>query len=111
MSSIFETYYSLAEIAQRIPKSGDFWRAELKAGKFQGDCVFIGGEYFVPASGVAHYLDAHKLGAAPLSEMVNGRARQDVEDRAPLSFGTPARSAGELRRKLVQAPGQEATHG
>lgn len=109
MSAVFEVFFSLAEIAQRIPKSGDFWRAELKAGKFGGRCVSIGGEYFVPASGVAQYLDEHRLGAVPLAHLANGRHRQaEIAQRGLLSCGTPARSAGELRRKVVPTPGQEA---
>lgn len=30
MSAIFETYFSLAEIAARIPRGANFWRAEIK---------------------------------------------------------------------------------
>lgn len=87
MSRTFEVYFSLAEIAQRIPKSDKFWRAELK--------------------GVAYYLDTHKLGAGPLAAMVNGRGRATPDERAEVSTGTSARSAGELRRKTqpVQTPG------
>lgn len=120
MSSTFETYFSLAEIGQRIPKSDKFWRAELKAGAFGPGCVSIGGEYFVPASGVAAYLEAHSLGARVVVELFDGRERQPVEERPALSSGTKARSEGELRRVLsgaahggsvVQTLGQEATHG
>ena len=109
MSSNFETYFSLAELAQRIPKSATFWRAELKAGAFGplDRCLFVGGEYYVPASAVAHYLDTHKVGAGPLADLTNSRQRQPEEPRADLSPGIAARSAGELKRKLETAGHEE----
>jgi hypothetical protein len=101
LSATFETFFSLGEIAQRIPKSDKFWRAELKRGAFGPGCVLIGGEYFVPVSAVAAYLERHGIGARPLAELVNGRTRQALPAPAALSAGTAARSAGELRRKLA----------
>lgn len=109
MSANFELYFSLAEIAERIPKTDQFWRAEFKAGAFGPleRCLQVGGEYFVPASGVAYYLDSHKIPAAAFAHLVNGRHRQASPARAVLSGGITARSAGELRRKLVQTPEHE----
>jgi len=124
----FETYFSLAEIAQRIPKSDKFWRAELKRGAFApalpngqpdlSNVLQVGGEFFVPASGVAYYLAAHAA-AAPVpvvASFMAGRARQPLPAPPRPAAGIRARSAGELRRKIdagvVQTFGREvANHG
>lgn len=114
---MFETYFSLAEIASHIPKSAEFWRRELKRGAFSprlsdagqpdlSNVVEVGGEFFVPASGVAFYLDAHRLGASALAGLVNGRQRQPAPGRA-VFVGRRVRTIGELRRTIDQ----EASNG
>lgn len=122
----FEAYFSIEEICRRIPRSPKFFRAEIQRGAFSparradgspdtSNIMLIDGSYFVPASGVAHYLDAHRLGATRLVELQEQREREavDAPDLSAVSSGIPARSAGELRRKLgaVQTFGQEACNG
>ena len=100
MSATFETYFSLVEINQRIPKTAGFWRAQVKCGALGAFVVKVGGEFFVPASSIAAYLDARTLGAAPLAALFDAGKRQAVPGRFSTD-GTPARSPGELRRKLA----------
>jgi len=121
----FEHYFTIEELCRRIPRSAKFFRAELQRGGFSpgrradgspdtSNVLLIDGSYFVPASGVAHYLDAHRLGAARLVEMLD-RERDlpvDAPDLSDFGAGVPARSAGELRRKLsVQTSGAKEAHG
>lgn len=114
----FEAYFSIEEICRRIPRSPKFFRAEIQRGMFSpsrrpdgspdtSNVMVIDGSYFVPASGVAHYLDSHRLGAARLVELQDDREREPVDaaNLSAVSPGISARSPGELRRKLQEAVG------
>jgi hypothetical protein len=93
---VCELYYSIADLSTLLRFAEKTLRAKIKAGDFSppgangepdlGNILEISGELRVPASGVNHFLDRHRL----------------VYD-----VGVKARNLGELRRKLgkVQTSG------
>lgn len=81
-----EMHYTAQELAVLMRKCDRFVRDEIKAGAFGPDVFFVGGDYLVAASAANAYMERHRLPAPPAVQM-----------------GVPARSEGELRRKLAAA--------
>lgn len=120
----FEQYFTIEEIAARIPRSAKFFRAEIQRGRFSpnrlpdgtpdlSNIQIIDETYMVPLSGILFYLAQHSAAQLTLvADLVAHRLRPEAETRPSLSTnGTAARSRGELVRKLsVQAHGQEAVN-
>ena len=99
MSAIFELYFSVGEIAQRLDVSDKWVRARVQAGEFGCNIVLVAGELRVPLSGVLFFLGSRRLNGECIAAAVADRMRplpQRVFSEKP---GIPARSDGELRRK------------
>lgn len=106
-----EVYYSTGELATRLDKAPRSIRRWAYDGEFGGDVVSIGGDIMVPESGVAAYLEHHKLhiGAeASAARRALMRRRLDGLSAREQSGGVSARSTGELL-VLVRATERSAT--
>jgi len=79
---VAEFFYSQTDLAVLFRRTPKTILAKIKAGEFGPGVIQDGGDYFVPASGVNLFVEQHRIFAEPTVEPV------------------PARTLGELRRKL-----------
>jgi hypothetical protein len=109
-----DVYYAISSVADRLEFSEKTVRRRLFAGEFgPTEAVLLDGEHLrVPYSGLHFYLRRHQLdrGPAILQSQRELMQRRLGRERGDFIAGVPARSEGELRRK-VQASGQEAANG
>lgn len=80
---VVEAYYSPSRLSLLLDYSTKWIWTKIKAGEFGPECVMIGDDYRVPASGVNAFL-----------------ARHHLKSPEPIL----ARTVGELRRKLESPP-------
>lgn len=101
MNDPFPVYYSPEDIASRLGFHPGTVRRWIRAGDFgPADGILrIAGDLRVPWARVQEFLARHSLPAAGFSQP---EARQ-IHERAPQP-GVPARTVGELRRKLQEVP-------
>lgn len=76
-----EKYYSVGETALLLGFSERWVRDRINLGEFAG-ALLIDRDYRVPASGINGWADQHRV-------------------RSAAELGVPARSVGELRRKVA----------
>lgn len=103
----FELYYSVRDVSDRLQISQTVIRRDLKAGEFGprsgGRLFFRGKDIRIPWSAIETYLKAHssrspaQLLAGEIRLAVLKASRGRTRSAAP---GVPARSAGELVRKM-----------
>jgi excisionase family DNA binding protein len=103
----FEVYFSTKEIASRLGRSTRTVRRWVLEGRF-GDGVVAMGSLMVPESAIEEFLSSSRLNLSAEAQAIRRDAmerRLDRDEPAQARVatpGTPARSAGELRRKALE---------
>lgn len=85
-----QMYFPTGRLAVMFDRDRKTIARKIQAGEFGplDQIVLDGGEYLVPSTGVAHYVDSHRASAASAGDTTN--------------LGIKARSPGEARRKFRQ---------
>jgi hypothetical protein len=82
---MIEKYYRGKDVALLLDFSDKWVLQRVKAGDF-GSCFYVAGDWRIPASGVNAFINRHAVARGVVGEPV------------------PARTEGELRRKLANSP-------